>query len=197
MAKTEPAPRPTWTSPLEVGVHVRSFYSALPEQPTRSVFQALRDDPRLLGFLERYKLGRLEFSGRLPRPDWLGFYQPLSNDLAVNCFRSPESYGMEFYPPELPSVSVAGQNLVQAMQRSLYHELGHQILNISGPEIEQQVKRLLRSGRAIPISLRAKWDAAEYLCETFSAYRFEDGLADKDPEGYHMVEAILRMEFPK
>jgi len=180
-----------------VDVHVRSFYSALAEQPTRGVLEALRDDPKLLGFLERYKLGRLEFSGRLPGHDWLGYYEPLSHDLTVNCFRSAETYGKEFYPPELPSVSVSGHDLVRAMQRSLYHELGHHILNISGPEIEQQVKRLLRSGRAIPVSLRAKWDAGEYFCETFSAYRFEDGLADKDPEGYHMVEAILRMEFRK
>jgi hypothetical protein len=46
--KMEPVPRPEWTSPIEVGVHARSFYSALPEQPARPVFQALRDDPKLL-----------------------------------------------------------------------------------------------------------------------------------------------------
>ena len=39
--------------------------------------------------------------------------------------------------------------------------------------------------------------AAEYFCESFTAYRFEDGLADKDPEGYDMVEAILRMVLRK
>ena len=55
----EPVPRPQWASPIEVGVHARSFYSALPEQPTREVLQALRDDPKLLGFLGRHKLGRL------------------------------------------------------------------------------------------------------------------------------------------
>lgn len=36
-----------------------------------------------------------------------------------------------------------------------------------------------------------------YTNETFAAYRFEEGFADKDPEGYHMVEAILRMVFGK
>jgi hypothetical protein len=35
----------------------------------------------------------------------------------------------------------------------------------------------------------------EYFCETFTAYRFEDGLADKDPNGYHMVEAVIRLVF--
>jgi hypothetical protein len=108
----DPVPRPEWASPLEVGVHVRSFYSALPEEPTRDVLQALRDDRKLLGFLERYKLGRLEFSGRLARPNWLGSYDTGSHELVVNAFRSPDTYGKQFYPPELASVSFAGGNLV-------------------------------------------------------------------------------------
>jgi len=83
------------------------------------------------------------------------------------------------------------------MQRSLCHELGHSILDAAGPETQQQVRRLLRSGRAMPVSFQARLEALEYFCETFAAYRFEDGLADKDPEGYHMVEAILRMVFGK
>jgi hypothetical protein len=41
------------------------------------------------------------------------------------------------------------------------------------------------------VSERAKWNALEYFAETFSAYRFEGSLADKDPEGYDMVEKIL------
>ena len=36
----------------------------------------------------------------------------------------------------------------------------------------------------MPVSIRARKDPAEYFCETFTAYRFEDALADKDPEGY-------------
>ena len=173
----EPVARPEWASPIEVGVHARDFYSALPEQPTREMLQALRDDPKLLGFLERHKLGRLEFSGRLPRPHWFGLFDPQASDLIVNAFRSPETYGQEFYPSELKSVSSAGGTLIEAMQRSLYHELGHSILDASGPETYQQVKRLLRSGRALPVSLRAGQDAAEYFCETFAAYRFDDGHA--------------------
>jgi len=195
--KMEPVPRPEWASPIEVGVHARSFYSALPEQPTRDVLRALRSDPRLLGFLESHELGRLEFSGRLPGPNWLGWYNPGSRDLVVNAFRSPDTYGKEFYPPELNSVSSAGRNVVEAMQRSLYHEIGHSIYDAAGPETEHQVTKLLWSGRAVPISIRARRDAAEYFCETFAAYRFEDGLADIDPEGYDMVEAILRIAVKK
>jgi hypothetical protein len=191
----EPVPRPQWASPIEVGVHARSFYSALPEQPTREVLQALRDDPKLLGFLERHELGRLEFSGRLPKPTWLGSYDPPSRDLFVNAFRSPESYGKKFHPLELTSVSAAGMNLVEAMQRSLYHEIGHSVLDAAGPEPDRQVRGLFRSGRVMPVSLRAKVDPVEYFCETFAAYRFENGLADKDPNGYDMVEAILRLVF--
>ena len=39
----------------------------------------------------------------------------------------------------------------------------------------------------------AKERAVEYFSESFAAYRFEDSFADKDPEGYHMIEAILRL----
>ena len=193
----EPVPRPEWASPIEIGVHARSFYSALPEQPTKDVLQALRGDIRLLGFLKRHKLGRVEFSGRVPGSNWLGFYDPQSRDLIVNAFRSSATYGQEFLPPELYSVSSAGSNLVEAMQRSLYHELGHSIFDAAGPDTDRQVRRLLRGGRAMPVSLRAREQAAEYFCESFAAYRFEDGLADKDPEDYDMVEAILRMVFRK
>lgn len=174
-----------------VGVHVRSFYLTLPEQPTRDVFQALRDDPKLLVFLERNQLGRLEFSGRLPSPDWLGFYEALSRNLAVNCFRSTDTYGMEFYPPELPSVSAAGKNSVQAMHRSLYHELGHHILERLPARVLDDIAAVRRSRQAAPVSTRARQSPLEYFSETFAAYRFEDSLADKDPAGYHMIEGIL------
>ena len=72
-------------------------------------------------------------------------------------------------------------------------ELGHHVLEIAGPDAQHQVERLLRSGRALPISLRARKRGVEYFSETLAAYRFEDSLADKDPEGYDMVEAILRL----
>jgi hypothetical protein len=193
----EPVPRPEWASPIEVGVHARSFYSALPEQPTREVLRALCNDPKLLRFLERHKLGRLEFSDHLPHSSWMGSFDRRSRDLVVNALRASESYGKGFYPPGLPSVSAAGGNLVEAMQRSLYHEIGHSILDVTGPETARQVGKLLWGGRAMPVSILAKKDPEEYFCETFAAYRFEDGLADKDPQGYDMVEAILRMVWKK
>jgi len=170
---------------------VESFYSAMPEQLTRDVLQALCDDAPLLAFLERHPLGRLEFSGCLA-VTWLGSFDPQPRDLVVNSFRSPETYGKEFYPAELWSISEAGRDLVEALQRTLYHELGHSVLDVAGPEIERQIARLLRSRRAAPISIRATGDPVEYFCETFAAYRFEDGLADKDPEGYDMVGAVFR-----
>lgn len=188
----DPVSRPEWAAPLEVGVHAGSFLSAMPEVPTREVLQALSEDVRLLAFLKRHPLGTLEFSGRLPNPDWLGSFDPQTRDLVVNSFRSRGTYGKEFYPPELRSLSEAGESLIEALQRTLYHELGHSILDVAGPDIEHQIAMLLRSRRAIPISIRAMGDPIEYFCETFAAYRFEDSPADKDPEGYDMVEAVLR-----
>lgn len=191
--KMEPVPRPEWTSPIEVGVHASSFYSELPEHPTRAVFQALRGDSKLLSFLARHPLGRLEFSGRMPRSNWLGWFHRQSRDLVVNAFRAPETYGKEFCLPESPSVSAAGRNLAEAMQRSLYHEIGHHILDSLPVRVLDEIAAVLRSRQAAPVSIRARENPPEYFSETFAAYRFEDSLADKDPAGYHMIEAILRL----
>jgi hypothetical protein len=195
--KMEPVPRPEWASPIEVGVHARSFYSSLPEQPTRAVLETLRSDPRLLEFLKKHELGRLEFSGRLPDPRWHGSYFPPTGEIVINAFRGADTYGKEFYASALVSVSAAGRDLTEAMQRSLYHELGHKIIDTVGPEALHQVENLRRRGRAIPISQRARAGPEEYFCESLAAYRFEDSFADKDPEGYHMVEAILRTAWRK
>jgi hypothetical protein len=189
----EPIRRPEWASPLTVGEQAREFLSALPEKPTKEVLSALAKDPRVVAILSSHPLGRLELSGRVPHPTWNGAYWPASGDVVVNPFRPPGSYGKEFHAPELKSVSEAGRTLAEAMQRSLYHELGHHILNVAGPEDRSQITRLLRSGRVFPISQRAMIRAVEYFSESFAAYRFEDSFADKDPEGYHMVEAILRL----
>jgi hypothetical protein len=189
----EPVPRPEWASPIEVGVHARSFHSALPEKPTKDVLQALRGDPKLLGFLGRHSLGRLEFSGRVPKPSWRGSYDTGTRDLVVNAFRSPGTYGKRFHPPKLESVSFAGRNLVEAMQRTLYHEIGHHLLASAGPEEIRRIERFRRSGRAFPVSRRATEGVFEYFSETFSACRFEDSLPDKDPEGYDMIEEMLRL----
>ena len=182
-------------SPLEVGVHVRSLYSVLTESQTRQVLPALEDDRRLLDLLKRQPLGRLEFSGNLPNQSWRGSYDLNSRDLVVNPFRDADTYGKEFHPPELPTVSEAATGLIEALQRTLYHELGHVVLDAGGPELQLQVRNLFRSRRAMPVSLRAAQNSLEYFCETFSAYRFEAVLADKDPNGYDMIEAILRLVF--
>src|SRR4051794_20708566 len=97
----DPVSRPEWADPLVVGVHLQSFYTALAEQPTREVLRPLRDDARLVSFLERRPLGKLEFSDRLTAPHWNGEFLPLTCDIIINAFRSPSTYGKDFYPPEL------------------------------------------------------------------------------------------------
>jgi hypothetical protein len=196
----EPVARPEWASPIEVGVHARDFYSALPEQPTREVLQALQGDRKLVDFLERHPLGKLEISGRLPQPEWNGAYDPPSADITINAYRAATSYGHEFIPAGLKTVSEAGGNLVEAMQRSLYHEIGHHVLEVAeavDPGTIDEIRKLLRSGRAMPVSKRAGQRAIEYFAESFSAYRFEHTLACKDPEGYDMVEVILRRAYKR
>jgi hypothetical protein len=177
----EPVSHPEWASPLEVGVHVESFYSALPEQASGEVLRSLCGDPKLLSFLRRHPLGRLEFSGRLPHPSWRGLYDPLSRDVVVNPFRGPETYGKQFYPPELPTVSEAGRNLVEAIERSLYHEIGHSVLDAAGPELDRQVRRLFRSGRAIPVSLRAMRNLSSTFAKRSPLIASKTGLRTRTP----------------
>jgi len=125
----EPVSRPEWASPLIVGKHTREFLPALPEEPTKQVLSALKSAPKLLAFLGRHPLSRLEFSGRVPDPTWMGSYRPASRDLVVNARRPPGSYGKEFHSSVLKSVSEAGGTLPEAMQRSLFHELGRHMLS--------------------------------------------------------------------
>jgi len=153
----------------------------------------LIDDHYLLAFLERHPLGRMEISGSLPDPKWHGLYHPVTRTLVVNGFRLPASYGQEFGSPDLTSVSAAGPNQIEATARSLYHELGHHLLDILGPAAIHEVQTLRRAGRTCPVSQRARAGPLEYFAETYAAYRFEATLADRDPDGYHMIEALLRV----
>lgn len=189
----EPTPRPEWASPIAVGRHVEEFRSALPEAPTKAVLAPLVEDQNLLAFLGRHPLGRMEISESLTDSKWHGLYHPLTRTLVVNGFRFPTSYGAEFGSPDLTSVSAAGRNRIEAIQRSLYHELGHHLLDILGPGAVHEVQMLRRTGRTYPVSQRARAGPLEYFAETYAAYRFEATLADRDPEGYHMIEALLRI----
>jgi len=108
-------------------------------------------------------MGRLESSGRLPAPTWLGSYDRLAADMTINAFRLPETYGKPF-AAGMTNVLEAGRDLSEAMQRSLYHELGHDVLGTAGPEAEHQVGRLLRSGRAFPSSGTADRRVLGFTC---------------------------------
>lgn len=55
------------------------------------------------------------------------------------------------------------------MQRSLYHELGRKILDVVGPNALYQIEKLCRSGRAMPVSQRARAGPEEYFCESLAA----------------------------
>src|SRR5438552_6304504 len=53
----------------KLAFHVRSFYSALPEEPTRDVLRVLKRDPRLLDLLRKRPTGQI---GILWQIDWTG-----------------------------------------------------------------------------------------------------------------------------
>jgi len=168
----------------------------LPEQPTKEVLSALASDPKMVAILSGPPLGRFELSGRVPDPTWKGSYWPASGDLVVNPFRPLESYGKEFHPPVLKSVSEAGRTLVEAIARSLYHELGHHVLYAAGPKLNGRLRISFEAGGRCLFPFapeRTHWSILRRASRRTGSNRFEDSFADRDPEGYHMVEAILRL----
>jgi len=116
----------------------RVFVGAAGET-TKQVLSALARDPKVVAVLGSHPLGRVELSGG-SRSGLERILRAASENLVVNPFRPPESYGKEFTLRSKVRVG-SGRTLSEAMQRTLYHELGHHILDAAGPEARTQVTR--------------------------------------------------------
>ena len=186
-----PASRPDLASPLVVGRHVDELLTILSDSDTAKVLSPL-DNPKLLKFLETHPLGRVEFSGRVSEVEFIAEYDPLAKSIVVNTDRPRQSYGRTLPVEQAITISSLGQDLTEAMSRSLFHELGHHIEHSSGPFIIDAIRAAARRGALYPLTQLARFTAFEYFPESFAAYEFEnDALYYKDPLGYTVIEDIL------
>ena len=94
----------------------------------------------------------------------------------------PESYGKEFYPPGLPSVSAASGIWSRLCSAACIMRSGINIGRYGAGNCTAGRETLSGVGAPCPYRFWPTKDPIEYFCETFAAYRFEDGLADKDPQ---------------
>ncbi|WP_299427945.1 phage minor head protein, partial [uncultured Meiothermus sp.] len=178
------------------GVHYQRAVTHLSATDRETVLRAL-DKAKVLGFLERRSLGDIRILERLTDPLDGGLvggdYDPRTRSIRISAerprlkrtFRSGDWGAVE-------RVSDVAPNPVQSMQKSLAHELTHDLIWAwaealgSFPAVEQVVRPVFN--RANPVSARAGFSWREYLCETNVAYIYHQELLRRhDPAGRAII----------
>jgi SPP1 gp7 family putative phage head morphogenesis protein len=110
----------------------------------------------------------------------------------VRSTRKPETYGSTLEPGKTWSISACGPDKLDAMKRTLVHELGHHLWYADPNKVAPIARAAFAKGK--PITEYAKSNAKEYFSETFAAYAFHRGtLRQFDPEGYDMIEEVKKV----
>lgn len=98
---------------------------------------------------------------------------------------------------DVERVSDVAPSLAVALQKTLAHELSHDLLwrwaeQLGGfTEVEARVRPVFKAGQ--PASMRAKFSWREYFCEAHVAYIYHGPvLKQLDPLGYGIVEEVRR-----
>lgn len=141
----------------------------------------------LMEFLRHEPLASIEF---LVIPANGRYFWP-SKRLQVKADRAAHSYGEHFIAGKVWSVSSAGRTRLDAIRRSLVHELGHHVLLRGDSAIHGLAQQAYSASRGRRISLYADEDWIEYFCETFTAYAFHRAALRKhDPHGHGMMQKV-------
>lgn len=168
------------------GVQFASASGELNQREQQSVLRGIQS-AGLLDFLRREPLGDIEFKSI---PDSGRYFWP-SRRLQINTNRVPDSYGEAFDPDHHWSISALGGNRLDAMRRSLVHELGHHLLWIGGHDVQSLASQAFSQNAGQRISLYANMDWSEYFCETLAAYAFHRAaLRKRDPIGYGTIVKV-------
>ncbi|PZA07761.1 MULTISPECIES: phage minor head protein [unclassified Meiothermus] len=175
---------------IRLGEQFLAGRSVLSSADTNAVYRALAQ-AGLSEYLRKRPLAVLDIQ---PLPGQgenvlLGYYLEDEQHLVLNSARPAQTINQDFRPARLKTFSATGETLVEALRRTLIHEIGHHLLvDLKGREgFIALVQEAYRSGSAI--SLRARRDWEEYFCECFAAHTFAARtLFAFDPTGHAMIE---------
>jgi hypothetical protein len=121
-----------------------------------------------------------------------GMYSFLTATLHVATQRDRATYGKTFEWGAVHSVSTTGVLQIDAVQRTLVHELGHHIHATLGKVDLESFNKTMRAVFLRGGTTYSKRDNIEYFAESFALYVFyPTELLVKDVDGYGMIEKAL------
>ncbi|MDB5096506.1 MAG: hypothetical protein JWM80_927 [Cyanobacteria bacterium RYN_339] len=142
-------------------------------------------------FLATRKIGLIEMSPNdLMMGSSNGRYRVKGHEIRLNSSRAPTTYGKPF-TRGIPSVSFGGTDSVEAISRTLLHEIGHHIYFSDEATFGPLAAAALAAGS--PLTALAAINREEYFAEGVTAYYYHPTEFQRDdPRGYDMVVDVLR-----
>jgi hypothetical protein len=183
---------------IQIGIHVNAIQTVLTRSDTKRVLRAI-NQAGADTYLRDHPLEHLLIVPTIEGEDHftLGVYRrriDLSASIVLNANRSRSSYGQPRTLNALPStISSLAANKLEALQRSLLHELGHHLIatSIKTTALESLVLQARKAGGRVSQRADDRHNWQEYFCECFVAHTFEhDLLFMKDPAGFAMMVDI-------
>jgi hypothetical protein len=146
-------------------------------------------------WLERNPLSCLELTQTVLdefKEEVNGMYSFKSSAMQVATTRSKSEYGQLFEWGSVYSVSSTGELPIDAVQRTLIHELGHHIHKVLLELNPELFDRTVKVAAILGGTRYAKTHWREYFAENFALYVFyPTELLVKDEAGYGMMEQAL------
>ncbi len=188
---------------LEEGVHFKALVGrGLSKSATRDLLRAV-SDAGLEPLLRANPLDNLVLKKTIGGSN--GTYVSRRGgaphaELRVRTSRPPHTYGKPFVAGASWSVSSAATTSLEAMQRTLVHELAHHAHRTGGDAVDAAIKKAWAAAleKNAFVTQYAGTSAGEYFAESFAAFHFENAaLRAQDPEGAKLVERVLKLALPK
>lgn len=195
MKAAPPVPPP---SKMQAGVHAKRAraVAGVPKDAPDDLLGSVQD-AELLKWLEQHPLSEVVARGSIRGANGQYVYGPAGvHRLEVVWNRKPWTFGKEWKPGAVHSISSACATEEQARRATFRHELGHHIhLFEKRGKVDQIIKAAYARARAARtfITNYAGTHPDEYFAESFAAYYLRRSeLKAFDPNGYAMVEDVLR-----
>lgn len=168
--------------------------SSLTDEEIQKIVEVV-DSAGLSEFLGRYQLHQIEFmptvvvDGRSVN----GIYYPEDARVEVAITRDTRGWGLSRDDQDFYTLSQGGRSLLEAIQRTLIHEVGHHVHEVLRRQHPQLFLQTCLYPRSDGITPYARANAREYFAESFAAWVFARAeLLIYDKIGYGMIETDLK-----